>query len=332
MLSFLHPYLLFLLLLIPLLAWIRGKSGRSAALQFSSVAILKQMGQVRRHAPGRFLSALRLLALACFIIALARPRLGNEHTEIQASGIDIMLAVDVSGSMKAMDFKLKNKNVDRITAVKDVVAKFIKERPDDRIGLIAFAGKPYLMSPLTLDHDWLLQRLNDVQLGQVQDGTAIGLATASSVERLSKQKAKSKILVLLTDGMNNAGSASPEVAGEAAKSLGIKIYSIGAGTKGYAPYPVKDIWGRTSLRRIKVDIDEKTLQNISEMTGGKYFRATDTDSLEKIYDNINQLEKTKRTVRHFSNYQELYLYPLIAGLTLIALEILLASTRYRRMP
>lgn len=332
MLSFLHPTLLFLLLLIPLLAWIRGKGGRSAALQFSSVEILKQMGQVRRHAPGRFLAALRLLALACFIIALARPRLGNEHTEIQASGIDIMLAVDVSGSMQAMDFKLEGKSVDRITAVKDVVAQFIKERPNDRIGLIAFAGKPYLMSPLTLDHDWLQQRLNDVQLGQVQDGTAIGLATASSVERLSKQKAKSKILVLLTDGMNNAGSASPEVAGEAAKSLGIKIYSIGAGTKGYAPYPVKDMWGRTQLRRVKVDIDEKTLQNISEMTGGKYFRATDTDSLEKIYDNINELEKTKRNVRHFSNYREIYLYPLIAGLILIALEILLASTRYRRMP
>ncbi len=332
MFSFLHPYFLLLLLLLPLLAWIRGKGGRSAALQFSSVEVLKQMGKIRRHSPGQLLNALRLFALACFIIALARPRLGNEQTEIQASGIDIMLAVDVSGSMQAMDFTLNGQRVDRLTAVKDVVSKFIKERPNDRIGLIAFAGKPYLMSPLTLDHDWLQQRLNDVELGQVQDGTAIGSATASAVNRLSKQKAKSKILILLTDGMNNAGTASPEVAGEAAKSLGIKIYTIGAGTKGYAPFPVKDMWGRTVLRRMKVDIDEKTLQHISKITDGQYFRATDTDSLEKIYSVINKLEKTKRTVRHFSNYKEIYLYPLTAGLVLLALEILLASTRYRRMP
>ena len=314
MFSFLHPYFLLLLLLLPVIAWIRGKGGRSAALRFSSVEVLKQMGKVRH------------------IIALARPRLGNEHTQIQASGIDIMLAVDVSGSMKALDFKLDGKRVDRLTAVKDVVAQFIKERPNDRIGLIAFAGQPYLMSPLTLDHDWLLQRLGDVEMGQVQDGTAIGSATASAVTRLSKQKAKSKILILLTDGMNNAGTASPEVAGEAAKSLGVKIYAIGAGTKGFAPYPVKDMWGRTRLQRVKVDIDEKTLKHISKTTGGQYFRATDTDSLKKIYTVINDLEKTKRTVRHFSNYHEIYLYPLIAGLILLALEILLASTRFRRMP
>jgi len=332
MFSFLHPYLLLLLLLLPLLAWIRGKGGRSAALRFSSVEVLKQMGKIRRHAPGRLLNALRLFALACFIIALARPRIGNEQTEIQASGIDIMLAVDVSGSMNAMDFKIDGQRVDRLTAVKDVVAKFIKERPNDRIGIIAFAGKPFLMSPLTLDHDWLLQRLNDIELGQIQDGTAIGSATASAVKRLSKQKAKSKILILLTDGMNNAGAASPEVAGEAAKSLGVKIYAIGAGTKGYAPFPVKDFWGRTRLQRVKVDIDEKTLKHISETTGGQYFRATDTDSLKKIYAVINKLEKTKRTVRHFSNYREIFLYPLIAGLILLGLEILLASTRYRRMP
>jgi len=332
MFSFLHPYLLLLLLLLPLIAWIRGKGGRSAALRFSSVEVLKQMGKVRRHAPGRLLNALRLFALACFLLALARPRLGDEQTEIQASGIDIMLAVDVSGSMNAMDFKLHGKRVNRLAAVKDVMAQFIEERPNDRIGLIAFAGKPYLMSPLTLDHDWLLQRLRDVELGQIQDGTAIGSAVASSVNRLSKQKAKSKILILLTDGMNNAGTASPEVAGEAAKSLGIKIYAVGAGTKGFAPYPVKDMWGRTRLQRVKVDIDEKTLQHISKTTGGQYFRATDTDSLEKIYSVINDLEKTKRTVRHFSNYQEIYIYPLTAGLILLGLEILLASTRYRRMP
>ena len=331
-LDFLHPYFLLLLLLLPLIAWLRGKRGRSAAIQYSSVEILKQMGKLRRHAAGRFLMALRLLALALLIVALARPRLGNDHTEVQLSGIDIMLAVDVSSSMKAMDFRINGKRVSRITAVKDVVAKFIKERKGDRIGLIAFAGKPYLMSPLVSDHDWLLDRLEEVELGQIEDGTAIGSAVVTATERLSKQKAKSKILIVLTDGMNNAGTASPEIAAEAAKTLGIKIYTIGAGTRGYAPYPVKDPWGRIHYRRTKVDIDEKTLKKIAEMTGGQYFRATDTDSLQQIYSVINELEKTKRSVRQFSTYKELYLYPLIGGLVLLALELLLSVTRYRRMP
>ncbi len=332
MLSFLHPLYLTLLLALPVLAWIRGKSGRSAAIQYSSVEILKEMGKVHRHAPGRWLNALRLLALALLIVALARPRLGNETTDIEASGIDIMLAVDVSGSMQAMDFKLEGKHVDRLTAVKNVVSQFIKERPNDRIGLIAFAGIPYLMSPLTLDHDWLQQRLNEVQLGQARDGTAIGSATVSAVKRLSKQKSKSRILILLTDGMNNAGTASPDIAAQTAKSLGVKIYSIGAGTKGYAPYPVEDLWGRIRYQRVKVDIDEKTLKHISEMTNGKYFRATDTDSLKKIYEEINKLEKTKRIVHQYTNYKELYIWPLLAGLAFLALEVILASTRYRRMP
>ena len=332
MISFLYPQLLFLLLVVPILAWLRGKNGRSGAIQYSSVEIFKEMGQVRRRAPGRWMNALRLLALSAFIIALARPQLGNEHTEIQSSGIDIMLAVDVSGSMEAMDFKLEGKPVNRVEAVKDVVSKFIKERPNDRIGLIAFAGKPYLMSPLTHDHDWLQLRLNEVDIAERNQGTAIGSATVSAVKRLSKQKAKSKILVILTDGMNNAGTASPEIAGETAQSLGIKIYSIGAGTRGEAPFPSRDIWGRTRYVMTKVDIDETTLTRMSEMTGGKYFRATDTDSLEEIYDNINQLEKTERKVRHFSNYQELFHWALLPGLFFLGLEIILAATRYRKMP
>jgi len=331
-LSFLHPYFLLLLLLLPVIAWLRGKKGRSAAIQYSSVSILKEMGQLRRHAAGRFLNALRWFALACFIVALARPRLGSDHTDVQLSGIDIMLAVDVSSSMNAMDFKIDGKNVDRLTAVKEVVAKFIKQRKGDRIGLIAFAGKPYLMSPLVSDHDWLLDRLKEVKLGEIEDGTAIGSAIVTGTDRLSKQKAKSKILIVLTDGMNNAGTASPEVAAEAAKTLGIKIYTIGAGTRGYAPFPVKDSWGRIHYQRVKVDIDEKTLQKIADMTGGKYFRATDTDSLEKIYAAINKLEKTKRKVREYSTYKEMFYYPLFAGLILLAIELALSATKYRRMP
>jgi Ca-activated chloride channel family protein len=296
------------------------------------VEVLKQIGRVRRRSPGRWMNALRLLALAAFIVALARPRLGSEHTEVQASGIDIMLAVDVSGSMEAMDFKLNGKRVTRIEAVKDVVARFIKDRPNDRIGLIAFAGKPYLMAPLTLDHEYLLKRLEQVSLGQIEDGTAIGSAAVSAVKRLAKQKAKSKIVVLLTDGMNNSGTASPEIAAETAKTLGIKIYTIGAGTRGQAPIPVKDMWGRRHLTMAKVDIDEKTLQKMADATGGKYFRATDTDSLQKIYDVINKLEKTKRKIQHFSNYHEIFAWVLVPGLFFLALELALAATRYRRVP
>ena len=332
MISFLYPHFLWLLLAVPVLAWLRGRGGRSAAVRYSSVSILKNIAQVRRHAPGRWMSALRLLAFTAIIVALARPRLGNEHTEIQASGIDIMLAVDVSSSMNAMDFTLDGKRVNRLEAVKNVVARFIKDRPNDRIGLIAFAGKPYLMAPLTLDHDYLLQRLDQVELGQTEDGTAIGSAAVSAVKRLAKQKAKSKIVVLLTDGMNNAGTATPEIAAETAKTLGIKIYTIGAGTRGRAPIPVTDMWGRKRLVMAKVDIDEKTLQKMADMTGGKYFRATDTDSLQKIYEVINKLEKTKRKIRHFSNYREVFAWALIPGLALLALELALASTRYHRVP
>jgi Ca-activated chloride channel family protein len=177
MISFLHPQFLWLLLLVPVLAWLRGRGGRSAAVRYSSVEVLKQIGRVRRKAPGRWMNALRLLALAALVVALARPRLGNEHTEIDASGIDIMLAVDVSSSMEAMDFTLDGQRVNRIDAVKDVVSQFVKDRPSDRIGLVAFAGKPYLMCPLTLDHDLLLKRREEIALGQVEDGTAIGSAT-----------------------------------------------------------------------------------------------------------------------------------------------------------
>jgi Ca-activated chloride channel family protein len=290
------------------------------------------VGGVRRSRAGRFLAAWRLLGLAVLIVALARPQLGQEHTEVETSGVDIVLALDVSSSMEAMDFEVDGRQANRIEAVKEVVGRFVEDRPNDRIGMVAFAGRPYMVSPLTMDHDWLKQRLEDVELGQVEDGTAIGSAAAAAVNRLRDQEAESKIVILLTDGMNNAGQVTPEVAAEAAATLGIKIYTIGAGTRGVAPVPAMDAFGRKTLARARVDIDEKTLERVAEATGGRYFRATDTDSLESIYEEINELEKTERTIKQYAQYRELFGWALVPGLILLASEVGLGATRFRRVP
>ncbi|MEM7144423.1 MAG: VWA domain-containing protein [Verrucomicrobiota bacterium] len=332
MIRFLHPEILLLLALLPFVALLVGRAGRAAAVRYSSVSLAKQVGGVRRSRAGRWISALRLLGLAALIVALARPQLGQEHTEIETSGVDIVLALDVSSSMEAMDFEVAGQRANRIEAVKDVVSRFVEERPNDRIGLVAFAGRPYLVSPLTMDHDWLKQRLEDVELGQVEDGTAIGSAAAAAVNRLRDQEAESKIVILLTDGMNNAGQVTPEVAAEAAKTLGIKIYTIGAGTRGEAPVPATDMFGRKTLAMARVDIDEETLERVAEVTGGRYFRATDTDSLEQIYEEINELEQTERTVTQYAQYRELFLWALVPGLLLLASEVGLGATLFRRVP
>jgi Ca-activated chloride channel family protein len=251
---------------------------------------------------------------------------------VQASGIDIVLALDVSGSMQALDFKLDGQPANRIDIVKTVVAKFIEERPNDRIGIIAFAGAPYLVSPLTLDHDWLEQNLSRVQTAGVEDGTAIGSAIAASVNRLRDTPAKSKVVVLLTDGMNNTGKISPAAAAEAAKALGVKVYTIAAGVRGEAPIPVKDDQGNTQLVMSKVDVDEATLQKIAAETGGKFYRATDTDSLKHIYAQINTMEKSKETIHKFEHYQDLFPWALIPALGVLGLSVGLDQTRYRRLP
>ncbi len=216
--------------------------------------------------------------------------------------------------------------------VKSVVSKFIDARPDDRMGLVAFAGAPYLVSPLTLDHDWLQQNLERVKLGTVGDGTAIGSAIASSVNRLRDQPSKSKIVVLLTDGVSNAGKVSPEIAAEAAKALGVKIYTIGAGAKGEAPMPVEDEFGRSRLVMAKVDVDEETLTKIAQETGGKFFRATDTNSLKQIYAEIDRLEKTTRTVKKFERHTELVAWAIGPALLVLAVGMGLEQTRFRRLP
>src|SRR5882757_7088508 len=296
MIRFLNPEFLWLLALLPLLALWRGRKGRVAAVEYSNVEIARTVARETRSRPARWTTMLRLLVATLIILGLARPQYGQGRSEVQASGVDLMLAVDVSGSMEALDFMLNGQTESRVEVVKSVVSKFIESRPDDRIGLIAFAGAPYLVSPLTLDHEWLKQNLDRVRTGLAEDGTAIGSALATSVNRLRDQPSKSKVVVLLTDGMNNAGKVAPQTAAEAAKALGVKVYTIGAGAQGEAPMPVKEQFGNQQIVMAKVDVDEAALKKIADETGGKFFRATDTDSLKKIYAEIDRMEKTTHEV------------------------------------
>lgn len=332
-LSFAHPWVLWLLLALPLLALLRGRRGGEPALAFSSLELLGSLGRPRRSRAGAWLLALSLAALACLLIALARPRLGGTITRTQASGVDIMLVLDVSRSMLAEDFTIGGRRANRLEAVKQVTERFIKRRPNDRMGIIAFAGRPYLVSPITLDHDWLIANLERIQIGAVEDGTAIGSALAAAARRLKDKDAKTKLVVLLTDGDNNAGRVTPLTAAEAAKALGIRVYTVGAGSYGPAPYPVgQDPFGRTIYRRVEMGFNEEVLRQIASITGGEYFRATDTRSLERIFEIIDQLEKTKVEVEKFTEYRELYPWPAGAALLLLLAELLLASTVWRRIP
>ena len=252
--------------------------------------------------------------------------------EREAAGFEIVIAIDVSGSMRALDFELDGKQVDRLTAVRSVVMDFVEARQGDRIGLLAFAGRPYLVSPLTLDHDWLLQNLERLQIGLVEDGTAIGSALAAGTNRLRDREAKSRIVILLTDGVNNAGKISPLMAAEAARALGLKAYTILAGTGGEVPIPVTDRFGRQRVVTARVDVDEGTLAEVAKLTGGRFFRATDTDSLAQIYEEIDAMEKTTAKLEKFERYRELYPWLVLAALGLLALELLLSETRLRRLP
>jgi Ca-activated chloride channel homolog len=332
MTRFLQPEWFWLLALLPLVMLWRGRRGPVAAVEYSDVGLAREVARSSRSRVGNWVWLLPIFAGVLMITGLARPQRGHSRTEVTANGIDIVLGLDVSGSMQALDFEIDNQRLNRIEVVKSVVSKFIEERPNDRIGLIAFAGAPYLVSPLTLDHDWLQQNLERVNIGGVDDGTAIGSAIAASVNRLRTTPAKSKVVILLTDGMNNTGKISPLSAAEAAKALGVKIYTIGVGVRGKAPIPVKDEAGNMHLIMAKVDVDEKTLQAVADLTGGKFYRATDTDSLEKIYGQINRLERTAQTVQKFERYEELYPWALIPSLAILGLGSLLQQTRYRRLP
>jgi len=332
MTRFLQPEWFWLLALLPIVMLWRGRRGPIAAIEYSDVSLAREVARGTRSRIGRLVWLLPILAGALMIVALARPQRAHSRTEVSANGIDIVLGLDVSGSMQALDFLIDRQRVNRIEVVKSVVSKFIDERPDDRIGLIAFAGAPYLVSPITLDHDWLQQNLERVSVGAAEDGTAIGSAIAAGVNRLRLTPAKSKVLILLTDGVNNTGKISPLAAAEAARAMGVKIYTIGVGVRGYAPIPVRDAAGNTQVIRAKVDVDEKTLQAVAQETGGKFYRATDTDSLQKIYEEINLFEKTAQTVQKFERTEELYPWVLIPSLAMLGLSLTLQQTRLRRLP
>ena len=329
---FANPLLRWLLAALPLLALLRGRIGRTAALLYPSADLVRSIGRGVTANAGSARTTLRLLALALLILALARPQQGLGTAEVETSGIDIVLAIDVSGSMRALDFELDGKRADRLEVVKSVVRRFVDARGDDRIGMIGFAGRPYLVSPLTLDHDWLAQNLERVRIGLIEDGTAVGSAIAASVNRLREQKAKSKVVILLTDGVNNAGKVEPLTAAEAARALGIKVYTIAAGTQGEAPMPVTDRFGNERVVMAPVEVDEKTLRAVAERTGAAFFRATDTKTLEGIYAQIDQLERTAETVKRYEEYRELYHWPLLLGLLVLGAELILAETRLRSLP
>lgn len=332
---FQHPHALFLLVPLALVALWLGRRGRASAVAYSSTDLVREIAKTRRTRWARFLPVLQWLGAALLVVALARPTIDRRNVKVEASGVDIMLAVDVSGSMQARDMAAEAPGalpISRLDAAKEVVSRFVEARPNDRVGLVEFAGEPYLASPLTLDHDWVLQNVARLDPSDLGDGTAIGSAIASGVRRLDAQAAKSKILIVLTDGQSNAGKIQPSVAAEAAKALGVKIYTIGVGSTGDALVPVTDAQGREQLVKARVDVDEAGMKAVADATGGKFYRATDTHSLSAVYGDIDRFEKTTRTITTQTKHDERFAWFAMPGLFLVAAQLGLSATRFRRVP
>jgi Ca-activated chloride channel homolog len=331
--TFGHPYFLLLLLLLPLLAWLKGKRGEPPAFVYSSVQLVRGILNITRARSGGFMSALRWLALALLIVALAQPRFTRSETSVTASGVDIVVALDMSGSMISEDFEVRGQRVSRFNMARAVLEQFIEKRPNDRIGLVVFGSEPYIATPLTLDHDFLMRHLDRLQIGAIDENrTAIGSALSTAINRLREVKSKSKIVILMTDGQNNAGKIAPLTAAEAAQVLKVKVYTIGVGTRGMAPMPVIVAGRRVGERMEPVDIDEETLQKIADLTQGKYYRADNTARFQAIYAEIDKLEKTEKEVKKFAQHRELFAWAITPGLLLVLLETLLSHTAWRRLP
>ena len=288
------------------------KAWRAAGLCLFVGHVAEERQQGEPFARGRISARVALAGAGLFIVALARPQKTKTESTTHASGVDIVIALDLSGSMESLDFQIKGQSVNRITVAKDTISKFIEKRPNDRIGLVAFAARAYIAAPLTLDHDFLQANLERLNLHTIEDGTAIGSGLSASVNRLRDIRSKSKIVILMTDGQNNAGKIPPLTAAEAAKALGVKVYTIGVGIRGKAPFPQMTPFGKRHVM-IDVDIDEPTLTAIAEKTGGKYFRADSTDTLRKIYDEIDQFEKTEAVVKKFVQREELFRWAAVPG-------------------
>lgn len=326
--TFLHPGYFFLLIIIPVyLAWyIWKRKNLQATLQISSLSALDGVKPSLRSRFRHILVALRMLALAALIVVLARPQSSNKYRSETTEGIDIVIALDISGSMLAEDFK-----PNRFEAAKDIASSFVAGRPNDNIGLLIFAAESFTQCPLTTDHAALINLFRDVRMGFLEDGTAIGMGLATAVSRIKESSAKSKVIILLTDGVNNRGEIAPITAAEIAQTFGIRVYTIGVGSIGTAPFPVETVFGK-QYQEVEVKIDEDMMRNIAQMTGGEYFRATDNNKLQQIYEQIDQLEKTKIDVKEFSKRSEEYLpFALLAALFML-LELFLRNTVFRNLP
>ena len=322
---------LFLLLLgaVPLLGWwhvARGRERRGSLTHPDAAGLGRAGGGGGRwlqHVP----PALRGVALACLIVAFARPQTGVSGENVVTEGIDIVLALDISSSMLAEDLV-----PNRIEAAKAVAAEFAAGRRNDRIGLVIFAGKAFTQAPLTLDHSVVVSLIGELEVGMIEDGTAVGMGLATAVKRLQGSEAASRVVVLLTDGRNNRGEIDPVTAAQVAEALGVRVYTVGAGSRGTARVPVPDRFGGTRYANIRVDVDEPTLRAVAETTGGRYYRATDRQSLEAIYREIDELETTEIQVENFTSYGERFHLPLLAGLVLLLAELVLGRTWLRTLP
>jgi Ca-activated chloride channel family protein len=342
-LEFQYPWLLALLALLPLYAFLRGRAGKHSALRFPSADIARAAGATARAAAGRLLMFLRLLVVALGIIALAGPRFANDRTETQASGVDIMLALDLSWSMMALDMSGPRERVTRFDIASQVLEDFIQKRPTDRIGLVVFSAVPYLASPLTLNHDWLVENLRRLHIGMIRElGTAIGDATAAAAKRLKSAKdSKSRIIILLTDGDNNQGQIDPVPAAQLAAALGAKVYTIGIGIEEPCQLPrfepatgklLLDPNGNVILGLILQPANYTVLGKMSALSKAKSYRAKNLRELQSIYDEIDRLEKTEVKLRRYTIYTPLFQWPLLTAFCLLALELVLSNTRYRRIP
>ncbi len=330
MLQFADPYYFVLMLLIPVLVYwyLSQHTKREGTVRFSNLLVLKKLKASKKQKLRHSLFILRILAITLVVIALARPRASFKEEEIETEGIDIVIALDVSSSMRAEDFKPAN----RLEAAKIVAKDFINGRTNDRIGMVVFSGRSYTQAPLTLDYGILLSFIEDIHIGMIEDGTAIGMAIATCVNRLRDSKAKSKVVILLTDGRNNRGELDPITASQLAGAMDVKIYTIGMGKRGQAMYPVNDPIRGKYYVPMDVQIDEPMLQQIATNTNGNYFRATDEKKLEEIFVEIGELEKTKIEVKEYTRYSELFIWFVIPAAFFFLIEVLLANTYFRKIP
>lgn len=327
--DFQYPYvLLLLLLIIPAVVWYIYKESKThTTISFSSLSGLEKLPQSYKYYFIHVLYALRLLSLAFLVIVLARPQYEDKWQDETVTGLDIVIALDISTSMLAEDFR-----PNRLEASKDVAVKFISGRRNDKIGLVVFAGESFTQCPITTDHAVLMNLFKDIKSGLIEDGTAIGMGLANSINRIKDSEAKTKIIILLTDGRNNRGEIDPLTAAEMAKEYGIRVYTIGVGTKGPAPFPYKTAFGTTIRQQVDFKIDEDVLKEISKLTDGKYFRAINKTSLAKIYEDIDKLEKSKTKVQKYSVREERFFMFGVIALGLFLLELLLRYTIFRRIP